>query len=59
MVYFCARLKKIKDNLSCFFFGHRFRFIRRALEGGKIFRCDRCGLVLWKTPGGWHELGRG
>lgn len=42
----------------CFLFGHRLRFVRRALEGGKIFRCERCGLVLWKTPDGWHDLGR-
>ncbi|HRD65701.1 MAG TPA: hypothetical protein PKY50_06050 [Candidatus Competibacter sp.] len=46
------------NRLACFLFGHRLRFVRFALEGGKIFRCERCGMVLWKTPAGWYELGR-
>ena len=30
------------------------------LDGGKIFECERCGMVLWKTPCcGWVDLGRG
>jgi hypothetical protein len=45
-------------RLTCFLLGHRLRFVRIALEGGKIFRCERCGRVLWKTPDGWHDLGR-
>lgn len=45
-------------RVTCLVFGHRLRFERVALEGGKIFRCERCGLMLWKTPDGWHDLGR-
>lgn len=45
-------------RLLCALFGHKLRFVRRALEGGKIFRCERCGVVLWKTADGWHNLDR-
>jgi hypothetical protein len=44
--------------ILCFLFGHRLRFVLRALEGGKVFRCERCRLVLWKTPEGWRKLGK-
>lgn len=33
--------------------------LRRRLEGGKVFRCQRCGRVLWRTSAGWHDLGHG
>lgn len=45
-------------RLQCFLFGHRLRYVRKALEGGRVFRCQRCGRWLWKTPEGWYALGR-
>lgn len=44
--------------IFCLFLGHRLHYQRNALEGGKLFRCERCGLWLWKTPEGWYPLGR-
>ncbi len=51
-------MKKMLARLRCGLFGHKLRFEHQALEGGKIFRCKRCGLTLWKTASGWYSLGR-
>lgn len=45
------------SRLLCALFGHKLRFVRQALEGGKVFRCERCGRALWRAPDGWHDLG--
>lgn len=50
-------LRREIARLLCTLFGHKLRFVRRALEGGKVFRCERCGKTLWKTSSGWHDLG--
>ena len=31
--------------------GHKYRFVRRSLEGARVFRCQRCGK--------WYESTRG
>ncbi|MCP5197318.1 MAG: hypothetical protein H6974_11105 [Gammaproteobacteria bacterium] len=51
-------LKNIFSYFHCLLFNHRLRFVRKASEGGKIYRCERCGVVLWKTPESWYDLGR-
>ena len=52
-------IKQQLARLRCSVFGHKLRFVRDALEGGKIFRCKRCGQVLWRTSEGWYRLGDG
>ena len=45
-------------RIVCAFLGHKLRYIRPALEGGKVFQCQRCGRWFWRTTSGWYDLGR-
>lgn len=50
-------LKTRKQRLLCALLGHRFKFVRRNIEGEKIFCCRRCSLWLSYGGGIWGNLG--